>query len=80
MTSPYHPIACEFHDRLEDHATTRRPTQIRFRDDQGVERSLSATITDVYARSGSEYLTTSTGETLRLDQLLEVDGERLADY
>lgn len=76
----YSPIACEFHDRLEDLATVRRPAQIHYRDADGTPRQRTATITDVYSRGGAEYLTLRTGETLRLDQLVEVDGEKLADY
>jgi Rho-binding antiterminator len=73
----YVPISCEFHDRLEAHATTRRPTVVRFRDGAGAQQTRSACITDVYARGGAEYLAMSTGETLRLDQLVEVGGVRV---
>ncbi|MGO4329687.1 hypothetical protein AB4Z48_06135 [Cupriavidus sp. 2TAF22] len=83
MTStaaPYRPISCEFHDRLEDLATVRKPVQIHYRDADGTPQQRTATITDVYGRGGVEYLTLKTGETLRLDQLVKVDGETLADY
>ena len=76
--APYHPISCDFHDRLEAHATTRKPARIVFRDADGAVQLLSAAITDVYAKDGADYLTTSTGDTLRLDQLIEVDGVKLA--
>ncbi len=78
--STYHPISCEFHDLLEAYATTRKLVQIRFRDGEGTEQLRSAVITDVFARAGAEYLSMNKGETLRLDQLLEVDGAKLADY
>ena len=75
----YEPISCDFHDRLEVHATTRKPTQISFHDADGTVKVVSAVITDVFARAGADYLTLSTGETLRLDQLIEVDGVKLKD-
>jgi len=78
--APYLPINCEFHDLLEALATTRKPAQIGFRDADGAVQRRTAAITDVFARDGAEYLSMSTGETLRLDQLVEVDGENLADY
>jgi Rho-binding antiterminator len=78
--STYRPISCEFHDLLEDHATTRRAMQIRFRDAEGADQLRRAVIIDVYARAGAEYLSTSTGEVVRLDHLVDVDGVRLADY
>ncbi len=77
--SAYVPLSCEFHDLLETLATTRQLAQIRFRDTEGLVQHRSATITDVYARAGAEYLSLGSGETLRLDQLVEVDNERLTD-
>jgi Rho-binding antiterminator len=78
--SKYAPISCAFHDLLETHATTRKLVQIRFRDGEGEMQLRSATITDVFAREGADYLSMSTGETLRLDRLIEVDDAKLADY
>ncbi|HEY5802620.1 MAG TPA: hypothetical protein VIT90_02855 [Lysobacter sp.] len=80
LPSPYHPINCEFHDRLEDLATLRKRARIGFRDERGAEQHRDAVITDVFARNGEEFLVMSTGETLRLDRLVDVDGVRLADH
>jgi Rho-binding antiterminator len=76
----YHPINCEFHDLLEDLATLRKLAQIAFRDEGGITQYRGAVITDVFARDGAEYLSLTTGETVRLDRLVEVSGARLADY
>jgi Rho-binding antiterminator len=76
----YQPISCDFHDLLEVHATKRRPTHIQFRDADGQLQTRDAVITDVYAKDGADYLTLNTGEILRLDQLIEVDQAKLADY
>ena len=72
----YHPINCEFHDLLEDLATLRKPAQISFRDESSLTQHRDAVITDVFARGGAEYLSLTTGETLRLDHLVEVNGAR----
>jgi Rho-binding antiterminator len=79
LPSTYHPISCAFHDLLEIRATTRKATQIRFLDSAGETQLRSAVITDVYSRAGAEFLSTSTGETLRLDQVLAVDGAERDD-
>lgn len=76
----YNPISCEFHDVLEALATVRRPASISFHDDDGALQQRTAIIHDVYSRDGAEYLSLSSGETLRLDQLVEVDGNRLTDF
>jgi Rho-binding antiterminator len=78
--SDYLPINCEFHDLLEDLAVTRKAALISFRDGSGETQRRSTTIRDVYARDGAEYLAMSTGEVVRLDQLVEVAGAKLADY
>ncbi|MFC4528170.1 hypothetical protein ISN76_14200 [Dyella halodurans] len=75
--STYAPISCEFHDRLEGIATARKLARISFLDAQGVVTHRMTTIADVYARGGAEYLATGSGETFRLDRILEVDGVRL---
>ncbi|MHA4867664.1 hypothetical protein ACXZ1M_08175 [Duganella sp. PWIR1] len=81
MTSEqYQPISCDFHDLLEVHATRRAATDIQYRDADGSIQTRNAVITDVFAKEGADYLTLSTGETLRLDQLIEVDKAKLADY
>ena len=78
--SKYHPISCEFHDVLEGLATSQKSSKIRFLDGEQAVVHRRAAITDVFARSGAEYLSLSTGETLRLDQIVAVDDARLADY
>jgi Rho-binding antiterminator len=72
------PISCEFHDRLEDLATLRKPASVRYVDSDG-EQVRTVVIQDVFAREGAEYLSLSSGELVRLDQLIEVDGLKLAE-
>ncbi len=77
---PYIPINCEFHDVLEALATTRKPAAIVFLDEAGAQRQITAVIADVHARDGAEFVVLATGESLRLDRLVNVDGEALSDY
>jgi Rho-binding antiterminator len=74
----YSPISCEFHDRLEDLATLRRPTRVCFRDRAGVLQQRDAIIADVFSSAGAEYMSLNSGDVLR-DQLVEVNGEKLSD-
>jgi Rho-binding antiterminator len=76
----YHPINCEFHDLLEELATLRTRVQFSFRDSTEIFQHRQAVIADVFACDGAEYLALTTGETLRLDWLVEVGGARLADH
>lgn len=75
----YAPVSCEFHDLLESLAISGSIARIVFADAEGDVQVRSASIADLYAREGIEYLVTSTGETVRLDWLVEVNGERLSN-
>lgn len=75
--TPYVPIDCSFHDRLLAHATLRQTVEITFRTEANAPQTVHARITDVYTREGAEYCVLSTGETIRLDRLVRVDGHDL---
>lgn len=79
----YRPIDCSLHDRLEDLAVCRRVVRIRYRDGggrgegsgEGVAAELDDVIVAWFTRGGAEYLRTAGGREIRLDRILEVDGQ-----
>ena len=73
----YIPVNCEFHDYLEEFAMRRKQLNVNYLDETGVAQQREAVITDVFAKEGADYMTLSTGELIRLDRLIEVDGIRL---
>lgn len=74
MNTSYHPISCDFHDVLESLATSRALARVRFHAEEGTLHERIASVQDVFSRAGEEYLVISTGETVRLDRLVDVDG------
>ena len=50
------------------------------RDEAGAEDAIDATITDIFARDGVEYIALNTGQTLRLDHIVAIDDARPADF
>lgn len=78
--SDYKPISCEFHDVLESLATRHENAEVEYLNTDGETCKLNAVIRDVYARGGVEFLALSSGDTLRLDQLVSVNGVRLSDF
>lgn len=78
--SDYKPISCEFHDVLESLATRHKNAEVEYLNTEGKLRKINAVIQDVYARGGVEFLALSSGDTLRLDQLVSVNGVRLSDF
>ena len=74
MSTDYSPVRCEFHDVLEALAATRRVARIQFRSVHGKVIERTARIQDVFSRSGAEYLVIHGAETIRLDQIVDIDG------
>lgn len=80
MTLNYAPINCDFHDLLEVLATRHEVARIEFLDADNGTQNRTSEVVDVFSSEGAEYLLIGTGERLRLDRLLTVNGESLADY
>ncbi len=72
MTSDYHPIDCDLHDRLEAAATIGRVCVLQFRDGDTVAQ-VEDRIVDVFARDGAEFIRTADGVEVRLDDIVSLD-------
>ncbi len=77
---PYSPISCDFHDILEATATRKTVARILFKDADGIIRQQDARITDLETRADGEYMTLETGESIRFDRIVSIDGIALAGY
>jgi Rho-binding antiterminator len=77
---PYSPVSCDFHDVLEATATLRRRAAIAFLAPAGDRMQVSDRIVDFVTRGDGEYLLLASGEAIRLDRVVSVDGVRLADF
>ncbi|MEO0556591.1 MAG: hypothetical protein AAF170_00265 [Bacteroidota bacterium] len=69
----YTPIACGFHDRLEHWAVRRQLVEVIWADGDA-ERTETTVIADVFARDGADWVRLATGDVLRADALVSVDG------
>ncbi len=76
---PYRPISCDFHDILEATATRRRRVRIEFVED-GEPRVREDRIVDLGGGPDGEYMTLESGEAVRLDRIVSVDGVRLDGF
>lgn len=72
--TPYRPIDCGLHDRLEAHATLGRVVRIIARGPHGEIHEIEDRLVDVFARGDEEFVRTAGGELIRLDRLESVDG------
>ncbi|ABA56745.1 hypothetical protein [Nitrosococcus oceani] len=71
----YIPINCNFHDQLEALATLRKQCHIFYQTMDGKIIETLDTITDIYTKNQEEFTVLGSGEIIRLDRLLEVDGQ-----
>lgn len=80
MAKPYVPINCEFHDVLEATATRARVAVIVFENPVGQQETCHAHITDLIAHDGIEYMQLDSGDRVRLDDIVSVDGVMRSDF
>lgn len=74
MDTPYTPVDCGFHDRLESLAVRGVPCQVVLRSPEGQARTLTARVLDVFAEGDEEFARFGGGLRVRLDQIDALDG------
>lgn len=74
MNKVYKPIACGLHDELELRALRKNRVWLTYLDESGNINTLSCIIIDIFSKDKAEYLRTDEGITIRLDDILELDG------
>jgi Rho-binding antiterminator len=66
----YTPVDCDFHDRIEALATTRRRVQITHESGTDTQASAEGVIVDIYTESTKEeFLRLDDGTVIRLDRI-----------
>lgn len=73
MNQKYRPIDCNFHDLLLDRATRKSIVDLEYISLKG-KQVKQIIIKDVYTKQGEEFLLMKSGETIRLDQIVSLDG------
>ena len=73
----YQPIDCNFYDKLEAWATLKKKCQVQYRSPSGESKEGSGRIMDLYSVDKIEYLRLESGLEIRLDQIIQVNGEVL---
>lgn len=80
----YQPIDCNFYDLLEAAAVQGKTVQLEYAASNSAENienvEISTRIVDLYARNGEEFLVLENQQTIRLDQLLSMDGNKLKGF
>lgn len=70
----YIPVSCRLYDKLELHALRNEKCTITFSDEKNKTATMECVITDLFSQNKVEYLKTSAGFILRLDKIIELNG------
>ncbi len=76
---PYQPIDCNFYDILEATSVKRKTVNIEYRNENG-QQTIATRILDLYTKESVEYAVLENNLTIRLDQLISVDGQVLEGF
>lgn len=79
MADLYHPVSCSFYDHLEALATLKRVVKIHFVNDLEDQISVEGMIVDFEIADKAEYLVLHTGQKIRLDKLINVEGNPMVN-
>ncbi|WP_020571786.1 hypothetical protein [Neolewinella persica] len=71
----YQPIDCNFYDNFEAAIVTRRAVKLVYLDPFGKEITAATRLKDLKTKQTEEYVQLESGEWLRLDRIVRVDGE-----
>ena len=77
MDNQYVPINCSYYDELEILAMHKQACTIEYFDDEQTTKSADGVIADVFSKEKQEFLKLDSGEVIRLDRLISVNGKPL---
>lgn len=76
-TSTYTPIACSFYDRIEEAIVLRKTVLLVYQNIEGAELAVEIRLKDTQTKEGAEFLVLPSGEEIRMDRIVSLDGEVL---
>ncbi len=74
MEKEYLPIDCNFYDVILEKATQKVYCKIQYFTDIHEFMTVNAIVKDVFTQSGEEFMLLATGENVRLDKLVSING------
>ena len=73
MNKEYKPIACGLYDELELRALRKQKVTLTFLNDNGEPETIECVIDDLFSKDKTEFLKTTDGRIIRLDDIVELD-------
>ncbi len=76
----YVPISCAYYDELTLLVMRQTNCTVEYFDTAETPMTVVGKIKDVFSRTGEEFLLLSTGQQIRLDKLISVNGKKPSLY
>lgn len=73
MNKLYKPIACGLYDELELRALRKQKLTLTFLNDKNETEIIECVIADLFSKDKTEFLKTTDGRIIRLDDIVELD-------
>lgn len=73
MNKEYKPIACGLYDELELRALRKQKLTLTFLNDKNETETIECIIADLFSKDKTEFLKTTDGRIIRLDDIVELD-------
>jgi Rho-binding antiterminator len=73
MNKEYKPIACGLYDELELRALRKQKVTLTFLNHNGETEIIECVIADLFSKDKTEFLKTTEGKIIRLDDIVELD-------
>jgi Rho-binding antiterminator len=73
MEKEYKPIACGLYDELELRALRKQMVKLTFQNDKNENELIECVIADLFSKDKIEFLKTTEGKIIRLDDIVELD-------
>ena len=70
---PYKPINCYYYDYLEIYAMRKTLVEIKLKDEDNAEFTISTRISNLKAIDGEEFMYLENGSVYRLDKLISIN-------
>lgn len=80
LQNAYRPIDCSYYDYLEFFATTKKQIPVKFKTPKNQTVTLQTQILNLITQNGEEFMQLASGDYVRLDHIIEIDGIKLHGF
>lgn len=76
----YQPIDCNIYDELVLLIMRKQNIKLEFKNTNDSSTEVETKLTNIYTKEGEEFITLESGQDIRLDKILKIDGKTFEGY